>query len=76
MGRVFMIRAKKGVTMAGLLDHLGGEKNIVQHQLDIVSEQIQEIRDNPEYSDIITGMKEELRTLMNEFALPDTPDGR
>jgi hypothetical protein len=37
--------------MAGILDLLG-HTSIVQHQLDIVDEQIAEIRGNPEYSDV------------------------
>lgn len=37
--------------MAGIHD-LFGHTSIMQHQLDIVDEQIAEIRDNPEYSDL------------------------
>lgn len=38
--------------MAGLFDVFVQQKSTVQQQLDIISEQMQDIRDNPEYSDV------------------------
>ena len=35
-----------------MFDVFTRQKSTVQHQLDIVDEQMQEIRDNPEYSDV------------------------
>jgi hypothetical protein len=38
--------------MAGLFDLFTLQKSTVQQQIDIIDEQMRDIRDNPEYSDL------------------------